>query len=711
MNARSWLPGFLLAIAAWPDAAMCFSWEFSDVVTSNLDYGDVDVITQGDAAAFSVFAVAKLDSVSVGDQTVVGQIDGASYGWVLALDDVIGSDADRWKFWNRDSVTGHANEVYADDGNEAEVDQWYALGASYTADVGGAGAVNDLYIDGTKHTKTREFTQDAGVHLSINKLRIGGRENGRELDGLIGVVAVWDGVHLSAGQHRALAQGADPRTIQPDSLTFFARLEEPDAIDYVSLITPTPGAGTNFNTDRWPEFKPIVQSLGDVTPTSIRIMSHVGRPAVHKIEYSRDTSYGGESEALLSSRDLDYVVVHRLTGLTPNTSYNYRVVVDGAVIQGSESTFTTAPAAEGSSFRFVYSSCTEFDLNEPPYDRYSQNAFNGIDARDPDFVVHTGDVWYSDGGGSDSETPFNAYELNTVEAFNRKVMQILSERDFALFQKKYPIYMAPDDHEWTNNVDGDNRKDSAYGKALAGILNWQFQKNPPRHPNAVDRDGLWYTFSYGDVDFFMLDMRTQRGINGGSGTALGNTLGETDGQLGDLLAWIDVSTAKFKVILAQSPLSDHGTSRGGDSWKSAFPADQHNVIDVLRERSDIVWFAGDVHWSGHVRVARSADLDPAHAFYEFIGGTFGGHLSPPSTEKDTEHLLLKAYDGRGVDGLDPGRYSYLVVDVDTSRITPTMDVQIVSHNFASGEETVEWDTRDHGLTIKSTWRPSVTTGK
>lgn len=687
------------------------AWEFSDVSTSKLDYGDIDVITQGDTGVFSAYAVVKLDSITTGDQLVIGQNDNSNYGWRLGFDDAVSgtSDLDRFKFWNRDFLTDNENEVYAD--AAAVVDTWYTLGGSYTADVGGAGPTNNFYIDGVANTSTREFTLDAGIHLNINNLSVGasGRSND-ELDGIIGPVAIWDGVHLTATEHLQLAQGADPRTIQPDFLTFYSRLEELDAVNYVSLATPTVGVGTNFNTDRWPDFKPFIQGLGEVTATTIKIQSHVGRTADHKIQYSpaTDLSYDTETAVITSLVGSDFVVVHELTGLSPNTIYNYRVSIDGKVVYGSASTFKTAPSTNEGFFRFVFSSCSEFDFNIPPlYDRYSRNTFNGIDARNPNFAIHSGDVWYSDQGGSDGVTAFNAYTINTVEAFNRKAMQSLSERDFALFQQKYPFYMMPDDHEWKNDVDGTDTGDSAYAKATDRILNWQYQKNPTRHPNAIIAGGLWYTFSYAGVDFFMLDTRTQRGTNGNDAhTMLGNTLGDTDGQLGDLLSWIDASDAKFKVVIGGCPISEHGKSSGNDNWRNAFPTDQTNVINLLKVRDDVIYLGGDVHSSGHVRIAANADGNPSHDFYEFIGGTYGGHLTAPSTENDLEHVLLKAYDGRGVDGLDPGRYSYLMIDVNTAVTPSTMDVKIISHNFDTGAETVEWDTNNEGLTIESTWESS-----
>jgi len=666
------------------------SWAFDGTASTRLDYGDLPVVTLGKTGAFSCFCTVRLDTVDGNDQFFFGKLSTGDKGWKLGLLGQAdgGGDANRLAFGVGTSLLGRAERYFA---TEAVAGDWYTVGGSYEW----SGAAGDiaLYVDGVDDSAPSAFNDYGAPFEHADPLTVGGDMNGvaGNANGKIGHVAVWDGVALTAAEHALLAAGADPRTIRPGDLAFYARLEEPDAADLVTDAVPAPGPGAAFDTDRWPGSRPFIVGLGDPTPNSIRVLSHAGRAVQHVIEYSLDGSFSNQTPILTANVALDFAVVHKLTGLASDSVYNYRVLVDGEVVFGSESTFRTAPISDETTFRFVYSACTQFDVHslEEGYPRYSQDAFRGIDARAPDFAVHSGDVYYADRGGSDSITPFNAWQLNTVEAYVRKVTEMLSERDFAAFTKKYPIYTMADDHEFKNNADITDRSPdpaSPWQTALARVNNWFTRKNPDLPPEAIDEKGLWYTFSYGGVDFFFLDMRTQRGVNGspGAGSMLGNNVGFQNNQLADLISWLDSSSAPFKVILAGGPLSTYASS-SSDSWGTAFPTDQQNVFDALTEYRDVVYFAADVHWSGVGRLAAGGDGNPAHDFYEFLGGIYGGRVT--TSAPDAEGDLLYVYDG---DLVDPVRGSYLVVDVDTTACPASMTVSIVSHDPVGGAETVEY---------------------
>ena len=259
----------------------------------------------------------------------------------------------------------------------------------------------------------------------------------------------------------------------------------------------------------------------------------------------------------------DLVVGFDLTGLDPSTTYLYRLLADGVVVATSESTFTTAPDGPAV-FTFVYGSCSRFDNFEPSYQRFSFDSFNGVAARAPDFFVHSGDLWYADQGGRNETDGFDAWTEGTVEGFAQKARQTLSVKSFARLQREYPLYSMPDDHEWKNDLSFiaglEGGALQRWQRGFARVLNWQFTRNPPRLPKAVEDVGLWYSFSYADVDFFFLDLRTQRPRNTSQNNEDKKILGADDRQLADLIEWLDSSRARFKVILSPGMISRFGST-------------------------------------------------------------------------------------------------------------------------------------------------------
>ncbi len=672
------------------------SWHFDSTAGARLDYGDVPVVTSGAAGSFSCFCTVRLDAVE-DDQFLGGKLGAAARGWNLEFDRTIGAtDHERRFRFHVANGPGEETERYAV--AEAAPDTWYAVGGSYTwNEAAEAGATGDdaadmhLYVDGVDASETPRFDTGRRPAEVNDPLTLGASPAaGAESTGArVGHFAVWGACALTPAEHLLLAEGADPRTIRPDCLTFYASLEDLQGEDLVGGALPQQTAGAAFSVDRYPFAKPLVTGLGDVRPAAIRLMSHAGRPATHAVEYTATDFPGTVSAPVAAAAETDFVAAHELTGLAPGTTYRYRVLVDGAVVPATVAEFTTAPAGDRAAFTFTYASCSEYSFHQPPYARYPFDAMPGIVTRAPDFLVHSGDVWYADNGGFNETDDFDAWVEATVEAFSRKARETLGLKEFAALQARLPVYSMPDDHEWRNNVSNipgmtGTERDRA-DMALGRILAWQFQRNPPRLPKAVEDDGLWYSFAYGGVDFFFIDVRTQRSSNTAPDDPDKKMLGPDDRQLADLLVWLESSTAPFRIILSPGMISPFGTT-GLDAWGVGFTTDAERVTALLAEHDDVVFFAGDVHWSGAIRVAAHASGNPAHDLYEFVGAPYAGHLSPPPAGGPEEGVLF-TYDGRV---FDPPRTSYLEVSVDTTRVPATLDVAVISFDRATGTERVEY---------------------
>src|SRR5215213_2155277 len=87
---------------------------------------------------------------------------------------------------------------------------------------------------------------------------------------------------------------------------------------------------------------------GDVSATSAVIWARASGPARMQVEYDTDRGFGqaktGPTASAVEARDFTALVA--LTGLTPNTTYYYRVSfaeADGGRSEGVTGTFRTAP--------------------------------------------------------------------------------------------------------------------------------------------------------------------------------------------------------------------------------------------------------------------------------------------------------------------------------------------------------------------------------
>ena len=223
----------------------------------------------------------------------------------------------------------------------------------------------------------------------------------------------------------------------------------------------------------------------------------------------------------------------------------------------SESTFKTATAGPHA-FTFVFGSCGIWDTVVPPINdtfRMGKGVWDAIDAMDPDFLIHAGDVWYSEFGDVD------AWTLGTAAAFKAVARENIGEHKFANVIRRIPTYFMPDDHEWTDNVSAVERLDepTTWNRAFDNLHDWLI-KPGPGPLNTTVPNALWYTFTRGKVDFFFLDVRTQRSRLDDVPPPPRIMLG-TD-QVDDLLAWLDDGSGNFKVILSPVAMHDYSEAVG-----------------------------------------------------------------------------------------------------------------------------------------------------
>jgi hypothetical protein len=221
------------------------------------------------------------------------------------------------------------------------------------------------------------------------------------------------------------------RTVEFDALTGDGTVgfSLPTGTATDSVGNPASGAGpsTTFTVSN----RPIVTTLAatDLTVTGARLNATVN-PNSHTttaaFQSGLDTSYGTLSSVLLSPDNgiTDQSVSASLTGLTPNTTYHFRIAATnssgGSV--GSDLTFTTA--ANTSAPTNITLSSSSVDENEP-----TGTTVGTLSAQDPD-ASDTATFALVSGTGDTDNASFSVVgtALKTTAAFNYELKSIYSIR-------------------------------------------------------------------------------------------------------------------------------------------------------------------------------------------------------------------------------------------------------------------------------------------
>lgn len=283
-------------------------------------------------------------------------------------------------------------------------------------------------------------------------------------------------------------------------------------------------------------------------------------------------------------------------GLEPNTTYQYRFVLDGQhARQGGE--FTTKdlwqwrkPAPD---FSFIAGSCAYF--NEPRFDRPGKpyggdsSIFETMAREKAAFMLWLGDNWYT------REVDYYSTWGLWYRAHHDRRMPVLQP-----LLKAMPHYATWDDHDYGPNDIGSNYILKEESKKVFDA----YWANPS---SGRQGQGIYTQLSYGDADLFLCDDRWWRSadavpdsINGQPNRA--KTFLGTE-QMEWLKNSLLYSQATFKLIIIGSqvlnPASPYDKMRD-------FSAEYNELISFLAERkvNGVLFVTGDRHHSEIIKVER-----------------------------------------------------------------------------------------------------------
>jgi alkaline phosphatase D len=337
-------------------------------------------------------------------------------------------------------------------------------------------------------------------------------------------------------------------------------------------------------------------------------------------------------------RDADYMGHVVLPGLRASTRYYYAVLLDGkaATLRPYPSFVTAPPVGKSGRVRFCFVSCVgrwAADAGAAWGDMAERAKF--------DFMLMLGDNHYAD--TTNPQKQREAYYAHRNVAGFRKV---------ATTRPTYGIW---DDHDY-----GPNDSDStAKGRDVTLRTFKQFWANPSYGQS--ENDGVYFKFSRGDVEFFMLDVRCYRSPNKSANDEQKTMLGAE--QLAWLKRELTASKAKVKFVASGSEWQTYGHP---DSWTS-FDRERREIWDFIRDEGigGVVFLSGDRHFTAAYQIQQ-----------RFIEVTTGPVGSGNAKTKNTPEMILHHNDGK----------YYCVFDVDTTEGEPKLVLEVYRAGYGVVEK-------------------------
>ena len=324
--------------------------------------------------------------------------------------------------------------------------------------------------------------------------------------------------------------------------------------------------------------------VGGVTATDAKVFVRTDQSASVALRYGTDPNLETYlvSDAVLTNYLSDFTAIIPLVNLTAETTYYLNVVVNDVPQFSSQPypTFTTFPPS-GTSRNFNFVVLTDFETVSSLTS--SVQTFASAASQNPAFVFIGGDF--------DHRNPVTL-------ADKRQMFKDLYDPHTRFMSHFAPLILRRSAiiHQWDDHDSGLNNLDKNYP-------NWNltqraFQEYVPTYPLPSVTPGIWQKFSYAQIDFFVLDCRSQRDPgadpDGPDKSMLdGNALGPT-GELQWLKDGLLASSARWKIIFTS--VITNPTTKWNDAW-GAYQTEWNSLRSFIETNNiqSVVFIAGDLH--------------------------------------------------------------------------------------------------------------------
>ncbi|HXG63071.1 MAG TPA: alkaline phosphatase D family protein [Planctomycetota bacterium] len=353
-------------------------------------------------------------------------------------------------------------------------------------------------------------------------------------------------------------------------------------------------------------------------------------PSRLAVRYGRrpDLADGRLTGGIPLGPDTDFAGHVRVTELEPATRYFYAVFLDGrAATAPPYPSFVTAPRpGMRGRFRFAFGSCVGAkgaDAAACWGDMAARTSF--------DLLLMLGDNHYAD--STDPALQRASYWDHRRPAGFREIAA------------RTPTYGIWDDHDYgPNNSDG-----TAPGKEDSLRTFREFWANPAY--GQEDDPGVYFSFSWGDADFFMLDSRTHRTPNRAPDDGTKTMLGARQKEW--LKRGLAASRASLKFVACGSEWQTHTQP---DGW-SSFLRERDEIFGFIRDRGirGVIFLSGDRHFTAAYQIQGR--------FLEFTSGPLGSSNARP---KEAPEMILCHAEGK----------LYAVAEADTTGERPAVTLEV-----------------------------------
>ncbi len=297
----------------------------------------------------------------------------------------------------------------------------------------------------------------------------------------------------------------------------------------------------------------------------------------------------GRSEKTTSNASEDYTAVANVSGLEPNTEYQYSIDLDGRPC--SPGSFRTL-SPQGKASRFVIA----FG-GGAGYVPENERMWNTIGSFDPQAILLLGDNVYIDDP-----------ESIVMQQYTYHRRQ--SRPEWRKLTARSPVFTIWDDHDFSTN--------DSWGGADIDLPFWKkdwvfpiFRQNwaNPGYGGGDDQPGCWYTFHIGDVDFIMLDCRYYRTSPKESPRSM---LGPVQKKW--LKEQLTSATGTFKVICSSVPWDFRTKGDSLDTW-NGYKEEHEEILSFIESQNieGVLLMSADRHRSDAWKMSRPNGYD----LYEF----------------------------------------------------------------------------------------------
>ncbi len=385
--------------------------------------------------------------------------------------------------------------------------------------------------------------------------------------------------------------------------------------------------------------------VGAVGPDTVTLWMRASAPVPLSIEYGTDPNLAGavRSAPVEATVDGDYTALVTLSDLDPETTYYYRPLLAGEPDRYLQDqppfAVRTAPrSGTRGKLRLAFGSCARIQAHRV------QPIWDAVIAWRPDVFLWLGDNVYHD--------TLEPRIMDEMYRWQRSVPNLQP------LLHSVPNLAIWDDHDYALN--DQDRTNPAKDAALASFRkHWA---NPAG--GLADVTGVFYDFSHGAVDLFMLDGRWHRDPaqhpDGPGKTMLGA------GQLAWLKTRLRESRAAFKLVACGSGWS---SAKGpqGDAW-SAYLHERDSLFDFIRDEEikGVVLLSGDTHVGECNAIPRSDQ--GGYDLYELVSSPLAQDTRTNWLDRRPEMRIREVY---------VGDCNFGAIEIDTTLPDPEMRLNLI----------------------------------